>query len=315
MELIGITRANFICPGYFKIVIISLLSSFLMLSCLNESEVEIPSLCQGSKIVVYGVLDPSSDSVKVMITKTFPVNNQGGIDLSDLQVEANVLLMNNEKKNAIEMILINNKGHIYGCSQSEMDIMPGQTYSLLINAEGYEEISAETNVPEIAAEWKETRLINSKVDMDGFYIDGYSFYGTWQQNICDNRQFVSEYSLVGRYDESDNYIERSYNKLYFDFRENNSDYIFESFPFHIYKQEETEPGDWFQVERIMILISADQHLYNYISYHLLIEDINNVMDGGSFLELFRGLAPEFSNIEGGLGVFGSYLNDTAIVYR
>jgi len=292
----------------------AIISLFLQ-SCIKETDVELTTLLQEPKLVVYGVLDPSSDSVKVMVTKTFPVNTDQGIDISDLLVDATVFLMNGEKTNTAEMILINEDEHVYGCNQLELDIIPGETYYLSVNAEGFEEVTAETTIPEVAAEWKETRLIESKVDMDGYYIDGYSFYGTWQQNICDNRQFVSEYSLVGRYNESNNYIERSDSKLYIDFKENNSDYIFESWPFHIYKQEETEPGSWFQVKRSMTLISADQHLYDYISYHLLIESINDVMDGGSFLDLFRGITPEFSNIEGGLGVFGSYLTDTAIIYK
>ena len=304
------------CRSYSRsfMSLAAIISLFLQ-SCIKETDVELTTLLQEPKLVVYGVLDPSSDSVKVMVTKTFPVNTDQGIDISDLLVDATVFLTNSEKTSTAEMILLHRDGNVYGCSQSQMDIIPGETYYLSVNAEGFEEVTAETTIPEVAAEWKETMLIETKVDMDGYYIDGHSFYGSWSKKINESRQFVSEISLIGRYDESGYYITRSYHKLYTEFESTATDFIFESWPFHIYEQEDVEYGSWFQVERYMLLVSADQHLYDYILYFMLIEGINNVMDGGSFLDLFRGITPEFSNIEGGLGIFGSYLTDTTIIYQ
>lgn len=254
-----------------------------------------------------------------MVTRTYPVDVDPGISPDDIFVDADIFITCSESIDTIQLEQLSVNGIVYGRKQSEFNIVAGNTYNIIVNAEGYDDAMAETTIPSKAAQWEETNLVESEVDMDGYFIDGFAFYGTWQKSDIENDQIITFHSKESRDNGNGDIETRSYTKGYYlDFRETDHSFIFESPPFHIYKPDEFEPEDsyrWYAKEINAVLITTDIHLYNYISYYLLTEDINNVMDGGSFLDLFRGIMPEFSNVEGGLGVFGSCMTDTAIIYR
>ncbi len=280
---------------------------------------ELLSLQKEPKLVVYGILNPSADSIEIMVARTYPLNASNVIGPDDIYVDAEVFIVRSESTDTVQLEQLSVNGTGYGCELSELSINPGEKYCLLVKAEGFNSVIASTTVPEIAVEWNETKLIESKVDMDGYFIDGFSFYGTWQKSNTENDQVVSFHIKDSRDNDNGNIETRTYTSgIYLNFSETDHSFIFESPPFHIYKPDEFLPEDsyrWYMEEINAVLITTDIHLYNYISYYLLTEDINNVMDGGSFLDLFRGIMPEFSNVEGGLGIFGSCMTDTAIIYR
>ncbi|MFO8234347.1 MAG: DUF4249 family protein [Bacteroidales bacterium] len=299
---------------------ISLCLIFLLLqSCIREDEVEFLSLQQESKLVVYGILNPSLDSIKVMVTRTYPVDVDPGISPDDIYVDAEVFIIDTDSKDTAELQQLKANSSIYGIKQSEFDVLPDREYTLKVLAEDFETAVAKTSIPEEFIAWTECELIESMVDDLDSYTEGYKIIGTWPKSDIENDQIVTFHLKESRYNGNGDIETRSYTKGYYlDFRETDHSFIFESPPFHIYKPDEFLPEDsyrWYAEEINAVLTTADIHLYDYISYFMLIEDINNVMDGGSFLDLFRGIMPEFSNVEGGLGVFGSCMTDTAVVYR
>ncbi|MCF8222209.1 MAG: DUF4249 domain-containing protein [Bacteroidales bacterium] len=277
------------------------------------------SLNQEPKLVVYGILNPSSNSIKVMVTRTYPLNTESNIGLDDIYVDARVFIVDSESQDTVELQQLEANSTIYEIKQSEFDILPGSEYMLRIESEGFETVYASTKIPIEVINWTECELIESMVDDLEDYAQGFEIIGTWPKSDIENNQIVVFHLKESRDNGNGNIETRSYTKgIYVDFRETDHSFIFESPPFHIYKPDEFEPEDsyrWYVEEINAVLITTDIHLYNYISYYLLTENINNVMDGGSFLDLFRGIMPEFSNVEGGLGVFGSCMTDTAIIYR
>lgn len=315
MGLNNICRARVNCPAFIPLVIIML----SIPSCIKKDIVEMRSLKQEPKLVVYGILNPLADSIKLMITSSYPLNTDNNISLDDIYVDAQVFIIDTDGQDTAELRQLKTNSNIYGIAQSEFDIQSDKEYKTRIESAGFETAVATTKIPGKVINWTNCTLIQSLVDDLDDYKEGHKIIGTWQKSGIENDQAVSIQIKDRRDNINENIERRTYTSgIYIDFSETDHAFIFESPSFFIYEPEDIDPQDsyrWYVEDINAILITTDTHLYNYLSYYLLIEDINNVLDGGSFLDLFRGITPEFSNVEGGLGVFGSCRTDTAIVYK
>ncbi|MFP4096462.1 MAG: hypothetical protein ACLFUB_18415, partial [Cyclobacteriaceae bacterium] len=58
------------------------------------------------------------------------------------------------------------------------------------------------------------------------------------------------------------------------------------------------------------IVTLNQDLADYYQAYEVNHANKESLDFGLFLRLFKGVLPEYTNINGGLGVFGAYLSDT-----
>jgi hypothetical protein len=306
------TRAWYTCPGIFFKVALTFAACFIMQSCFEEIDVEIPSLKEEARLIIYGVLTTNND-VSVSIARTFPPSTDKTITVRDIYItNADVFIYNQEWNDSIQLKQIHDTTSIYYCSKNDITIEEGQSYEIYVSANGYPPVHAKTKIPINAPEWKTWRLMESQVDLDGEFTGGYTFYGEWEIPPDEKQQFISisNKSIYSTGDENwtfYNFIEYDLN-----YKIKNDVAIYESQPFTI-QNEKTEFGH--DIERTVSLVTADDHLYEYITNYLLLNDISYALDTDSFLELFRGILPEYTNIEGGFGIFGSYSEHTITIYK
>ncbi|MCG6191414.1 DUF4249 family protein [Maribellus maritimus] len=287
------------CPSLFFFF----MSCFMFHSCIEKTEVEIPSLEEGSKLVVYGAITPGRD-VNVFVAKTFPSSTDSIVAIEDVYLfNADVFLYKQNRDDSIRLQLTNDTVPYYSCSKEDIELLKGETYKLYISVDGYTPVVASTTIPENAAVWEDDlRLITISLEIDGSYYDEYKFIGSWKIPSGNKYQFVSTnffFSTVR--------IAYGYN---FNYNIKDSIALFESETFPTWES--------YEHSTCITLITADKHLYkyaeNYIFFNEVTDDLHYNTDG-MYLDLFRGIMPEYTNIKGGYGIFGSYLEDTQVIYE
>lgn len=278
-----------------------LLSFQIFQCCMEKTEIDIPSLLNEKKIVVYGVISPGEE-IQVFVARTFPACSDRIEQIEDsiYLFDARVLLYNKDWTDSIYLQLTNDTIPYYSCAGNELQLVEGETYELFVRADGYTPVSASTTIPQKAAMWEnDWELVVVSDEIDGDYFDAYVFKGTWKTPVSDGYQFVSTNFLT-----EDHFINRSYS---FEYSLSNKNVMYESEPTPLWT-------DWIH---IVTLVTADENFYKYAEYYTfyndLTEDVHYNGDG-IYIDLFRGIMPEYTNIEGGYGVFGSYLEDSLVVY-
>ena len=277
----------------------------LFQSCMEKTEIGFPSLEEDTKLVVYGAITPGKD-VNVFVARTFPSNMNNIDNLADVYLfNAEVWLYNSSRNDSIRLELSNDSVSNYSCSKEDFEITKGETYQLFVNVDGYPTVSAGTTVPEVAAVWEDDWELNMvSVLFDGDYYDDFVFNGSWEIPSGDKYQFVTTHYYFPL---RDGYGREDYG---FNYNEKDSYAIYES------KVITNFINSDFLV--CVSLVTADRNFYtyaeNYTFYNDVTEEVHNNNDG-MYVDLFRGIMPEYTNIEGGYGIFGSYLEDPLVVYE
>jgi len=275
----------------------------LLQSCMERTEIDFPSLEEDAKLVVYGAITPGKD-VNIFVARTLPIDIENTKDLEVVYLfDAEVWLYNISRNDSIRLQLSNDTVSNYGCSTEGFEITKGESYQLYVNVDGYPSVSAGTTVPEVAAVWEEVwELSTVSVLLDGDYYDDYIFTGSWKILPDDQYQFVTNHFIfewgMSREDYNFNY----------DITDSIARFESETFP------------SWKSSEHLtyFTLVTADKNLYTYAEnftfYNEVHEEVYDSEDG-IYIDLFRGIMPEYTNIEGGYGIFGSYLEDSVVIYE
>jgi hypothetical protein len=267
---------------------------------MEETEVEIPSLQNDAKLVVYSTITPNKD-ITVFVGRTISSSiTDSTIAIDSVYLfDADVFLYNKNWDDSIQLQLTNDTISYYSCLQTDVELKKGETYTLSVSVVGYPSVSASTTIPENATVWDEDWDTSTVTDeIDGAYFKANVYTGTWKIPSENQYQFVSTNLF---FDSS--FLIYDYQV---DYDTKDSIAIFES---------ESFSCSWSNYSIYFSLVTADETFYkyieNYIFYNEITEDIH-YNNNGIYMDLFRGIMPEYTNIDGGYGIFGSYLEDVSI---
>jgi hypothetical protein len=305
-----------------------LLSIFFLLlfsvSCIREDIINenLPEFQQ--KMVVNCLLTPG-DSIYAYITKSNPITG-GVIKLEDYYVLNASVLIKDSLGNHIELKKTSTTKPVYSASQATFMIKAGQNYLLEAKADGLPSVSAKTTVPDKKLTWSQINSydilipdeymstegveVNGNWTIPNGFTNGYLIYirqtneilmnEIWADHISEQQESSSTIKTIG---DKGVYINQ-YEKIKYD-----GIYVTCSFPSNKCTVDSVGKVN-FKLKKIEIcLITTDTHLASYNEALEIYSDI--WFSKGSFLSQYKGIIPEYTNIEGGLGVFGSYLSDNS----
>ena len=258
----------------------------LCTACVSEDIVDISSKHQ-PKIFVLGFLSPDND-VEIYLGRTIPFGtiqeNPENYKVFDAEVRI--------QEEGGETYLLKETGDgtpLYRCSKSEFPISAGKTYTLEVNHNDLPTVQANTTVPSAKAHWQNLEISPSEM----YY---YMVSGNWEKLPHTD---LKQYGVL-----IENLDPYRLNK-------GTSEGIFPT-------------GNLISLKREIFLANGERGLratlltkdVHYGAYSNIADLTWNVMEDFSsagFAEIisgFKGVIPQHSNVENGVGVFGSYLKDT-----
>ncbi len=270
---------------------------FIFDSCIREEIIDDESISKlnNEKLVIYCLLTPG-DSIYAYIAKTAPFSQIADKPEDYYVLDALVELSDNNN-HFTTLVLKSDTFPLYATSQDNFKVNPSTEYNLNVSTPRGLNVHASTITPYTYSklnqgnvsvytiydtEFEEYQLI-AEVLLYWETISEYSYgYLLYSSTFHYDIEIIEDYFSVGNI----NYCRYGYNMFFRD-----SKLICDT----------------------LYLATTDENLANFMLSQELFLQIKEVLDGGSFLDLFRGVIPENSNIEEGVGVFGSYLSDTAII--
>ncbi len=272
----------------YCVISLLLVLSFL-LSCVREEVVPYGNNGK-SKLVVVGFISPG-ERINIYVGKSQPFG-KNDYQLSDF-MEASAMVTISNLHGQQQRLFLNSSGSsIYSCSQLDFPIMAGETYRLHVQS-SIGEVIAETLVPKNAAIWKEAKLSGPQA------YNYYTFSGSWQANNLGQDVDYGVNIMVPTVNISDRMNEgiAIVNDNYSVKRE-----IFMA-----------------QANTINAVLLTRDKAFGAFSRKsdLTLEVIENLNSAGftDIISGFKGLIPNAGNINGGLGVFGSYLKNVRAIRK
>jgi len=306
----------------YNIILLIIVFSQIFFSCIQEEIIEGDSINYHSKLVVYCILTPG-DSVFASVTRSFPLSDTTR-RISDSFVTDATVTIENKRGDYVELVNKDKELPIYGTSQSEFKIHPGEEYFLYVDAEGYPGVTAKTIVPENSYHWSEIEKFNivipyhEYIDIEGIEIKGYC---KTNNNSTNKPLVVTRTKLEVFNDSTYSYFTTNYELS--DIPVIGNHHVFScqypkyrfdvSTSCNFFHQCTASVGDTIsalrQVE--LVLVTIDEHLSLFNQSSEIYSDIWFSSD--VFLNQYRGIIPEYTNIDHGLGIFGSYLTDKYLI--
>lgn len=244
------------------------------------------------KVVVYSVLTPA-DSIEVQVSWAYPIQSGKTLEQAGIR-SARVVLYHQQDSIALQPTKVSGR---YAGLQKRFPIQIGQTYRLQVNVADQPTLTATCSVPsreasferitplpiangewQILKEWQDVSTTNDSLNYAiaeySSFESEYSSYPLVAQKLYDLRTIKRERSLL--YDDTTIYHDPELLKQY------NTPYTY-------------------------YLLTLDINLTRFLKMSLQMKDaLDN--DKSTFLFGFRGIVPEFTNIQNGLGVFGAYVS-------
>ncbi len=291
------------------------LGLIVFFACTREKLIEkgLPPFVE--KLAVFCALTPG-DSIKVHVELTAPLNGEATKPMDFYVFDANVLL-EDDSGGSISLPLIDSNDAIYGVSQSEFEIKKGNTYYLSITTPNEEFVYATTRIPEKAAAWQSyeiTRETSQDLDL-GEYVPGVEITGKWEPLSGDEFGYLVETIKYSRYDYLDTTktefeVQKDYSNISsFSEIEWAGSFLSYSIETELEHTYAAPKAIWKLYKLESFLVTMNEDLIKYENMFQLMLDIYDYTGGGDFTEVYTGIIPEFSNIEGGIGIFGAYLTD------
>jgi len=264
-----------------------------------------------SQLVAFAYIAPSDSLIKVHISRSIPYIDNGQ-DLTPIGDKAKVSMA--QKGEDFKELSFNTTCQCYTILQSDIQVEPGYDYSLLveykdmkvdascfvpvhligkehIQIDPFETITDEYGNQELKINWEITPPVNNN---ENYYGSGafVKSYGVFKQNGTFDTLFMQSYEMY--LDRGEPYFADSEGKTY-RFRAAYWSY-FGGYPGFDDPSGEY-PSDIIDSAFVYVL----QMDYNYYQFHKSYDAYNN-SDGNPFAEIVQ----IFTNVEGGLGVFGGY---------
>lgn len=267
---------------------------FLLPSCVREKIIDTEDFYK-KEPVVYCIITPG-ENIHVNVSETLPFGYSGHeipvVEDATVRIKGNGIT---------QEIPYHQQGKHYIISKDEFKIENGQQYFLEVFLSNGTKVSATTTVPITPPVWHsiDYKVIEKSLDGDepAKLIE---FNFLWKNDgEADCSYFIYSKDAIQGIGNGTHYIAR------------NEDY---SGP--IYRAYYLRGGYESFIalgKATFSLIKANADIKKMYEFESQLRLVNDQLDMGLFWELYRGIIPEYSNINGGYGFFGSYLKtDTTI---
>jgi hypothetical protein len=291
-------KINFKFLAYKILFFTSLLYTW---SCIEDvPDIDLPK--SGPKLVVTSFITPN-DTIKVIVTNSMPINYNFSYSYDEIYqefppVENALVTIRNTNSDEYVIIPYNPMFSLYMLTPSEFNIEKGEEYELKVKDADQKQVTAKTIVPNDFPE-----LLSISIDTIGTYTWDYDPSETYYDIVVSGfikdppgeRNFYR--SLIALYQcYYDSWMDTTYcynsevgRNLFSDL---DSDGQNISFKMNFYGM------NWDNIS--IIILSTDEHYYNY----------HRTLFSWGGDNPFVEPTPIYSNINGGLGVFSSYLQAT-----
>lgn len=264
-------------------------------SCIEEvSNVDLPSM--QPKLVVNAYISPG-DTINVRVYKSKPLFNEQDVSpyLDYFPPVLNAIVTITDEIGNQQTIPLLQQKEIYSISPSQFKIEAGKTYSIAASAPGITPIKTTTTIPDF-----KTSILEINIDT----VTSSSPFG----------YNTSEIVIWGKLEDQINL--KNYFRIMYYFYENG--YLFSQNDYNgqveneFFSDADSNDGKvnfkfrtWFAPWDSILIVALNTD-YSYYTYH---KSMLKFETGNPFAEPI----PVYSNIDKGLGVFGSYVKTQAVV--
>lgn len=271
--------------------ILGLLGLIALSSCEDYVDIEIPQ--QEKRIVAYSFISPQDTMIQVFVGNSLPLFANSQHFQFEFEL-TNAIVRLTDGNNEI-VIPYNDQTFNFEYSTNDYPIVPGETYTLTIEASGYKTITAQTTVPIQTPQFESAELVLlQEGSANGFEPQNrYAIDMKWNDIAgTDNYYSVNIFSTYGEFTNTDAryyYTDKDADGTTLSRRAETYSYY--------YLEGGTEPS--FRV--YLLNVNKDYYLYH--------RSIQNITYGDPFSEPTL----TYTNFENGLGCFGAFNGSSVLL--
>lgn len=291
--------------------------------CVREEVLDdIESKYFKEQLVIQSIISPG-DSVFVYVGKTIPL----GDSIEEAKVFDASITLSDGEEHSVSLPLLNSNTPVYGISQKNFPIEAGKTYILAVKHADLPAISASCTVPSVAtsidtleylgtttteendvpylvrAKWKNT---------DQPYLERIYALDHYQKYLSEDNSFLEEGTYYTNPDAFHGIQSVDSYYIYNEQFSKSTFYIDTFIEGGIVKYAGPSMEAYMVHEVEYYLITPDENLAQYQSSFDFFRQNRSALEDDSFIDLYRGVIPEYSNVKNGLGVFGAYLRSEPV---
>ncbi|MFP4291095.1 MAG: DUF4249 family protein [Cyclobacteriaceae bacterium] len=282
---------------------------FLSVSCIREEVIDDFNAQQDTKPVVFCTLSPE-DSIQLLLYHSSSMFD-GPSTIEDKGIYDAQVRIYNEHGDTILLQNPEEQVPLYKIHQRAFPIVAGETYHLEIQlSNSTNRITSSTTVPKEAVPWDSFEVHNKRFiyeELKEFIVDRFVIRDTIRITLVDvkgswsNQSYYNTKIISSAYRYSDLSYVRTTTCCHYLWV---TDIRIES------HYNEKGQSINHKIPQTFSIVTLNQDLADYYQAYEVNHANKESLDFGLFLRLFKGVLPEFTNIQGGLGVFGAYLSDT-----
>jgi hypothetical protein len=276
--------------GNKSIILALIVITQLLTACIEDvGDINLPQV--NPKLVIHSLITPN-DSVRVIVRVSKPVNYnlQSSDSPWDFQIIRNARVTITNTRTGVEIVVpFMIEKDYYAIPPDVFSIEPGEEYKLEVTATSFPPITATTRVPMHLA-----MVTNFNIDIKSLSeIENYEYRISGTLADPANEENYYTLSLFKHFDFSDSRVIESRQYNFTDIGNDGNTFNFRV----IFEMYTSFPEDSEFVSAK--LITTDKHYYKF---YKMLDGFQNIVDNP-----FTESSHLYSNIEGGLGIFGSYL--------
>ena len=279
-----------------KIIFTLLIPVVLATRCVREETIDEFRLNFEKKPVVICILAPGKEVQLLLYNSTSIEDSLKSI--KDLGIyDANIYLSNKNRK--VKLINTNKELPLY--ISKDFQINKGYKYYLEIKLKDGKVVSSNTSIPEDPVLFKNMEIINQYEVKKPIRNNRYEIVGYEIEEFLDVRiewEKQTPFLLIKeKYFYEDNDIKQDLDSY-----------------FLLDNKVMIKSGNQ-NILPVYYLITPNNDLNQYFEIYKIQYENKEASDYESFLDIFRGVLPEYTNINGGIGIFGGYLIDSVYVNK
>lgn len=320
-----VTRAWFVLLSSASCQLLYLLALVVLSACAREEVLEdIRSGYFEPQLVIHSLITPG-DSVMVNVSRSRPL----GDSLQSKKVTDASVTITDGRGQAIRLPLVQEDYYttVYGISQQYFSIQAGATYTLSVTHPELSAVEASCTVPETATPLEAVRYVGkSRVPDDGrltydvqvsWYDSGPYLHRVYfsvhyittnpeDRSILEQGMYYYGHDPFHGIEQTDSLF-TYYDNAFFSSKILYTDTLPDG---TILSSQTIEAPITYQLTTY--LVTPDEHMARYQASQDIFAQNESELNSDSFIGLYRGIIPEYSNVRGGLGVFGAYLRSEPV---
>ena len=295
-------------------LILGLLLFLMLTGCIREEVID-ESFKFSRKPVVFCLISPGK-KIDLSLSHSFVLGDTGiHYHYNSTQGIFNAsVFVSNEQGDSVNLKIRESGVPVYS-NVSPFPVIQGKTYYLTITIPDYEDtIRAATTLPDKKITFDSVQFINTPYEVKEYhhFINGkgvdwsyatYLDYNVVFTNKADFGYLIFKKNWDSSYPVNDELDIISIGHTHI-FQDN-----------ILIERLDSARSDISSYVNVQIykLITTSHELEDYFTVYEIQYNNRNAVEGDRFLEFFRGVAPEYTNINHGLGVFAGYLEDEITV--